>query len=168
MELLRTWVLGVTAASLVIAVAQALMPQGTVKKVGKFTGGLILVLVLLRPLTGLDYQDLYGRVSALPAGAISQEDLAEQGNLHLEEGIEGELAAYIAEKGDALGCPCKVQVDCLPDEAGVPIPTRVTITGIFTPEQQESLGDMITQDLGITPENQQYISEETLWIPKNN
>ena len=31
MELLRTWVLGVTAASLVIAVAEAIMPRGTVK-----------------------------------------------------------------------------------------------------------------------------------------
>ena len=62
MELLRTWVLGVTAASLVIAVGEALMPQGTVKKVGRLTGGLILVLVLLQPVARLDYGDLYDRV----------------------------------------------------------------------------------------------------------
>ena len=58
MEVLRTWVLAVTAAALVIAVADALMPQGTVKQVGKLTGGLILVLVLLQPVAGLDYQIL--------------------------------------------------------------------------------------------------------------
>ena len=160
MELLRTWVLGITAASLVIAVAQALMPEGTVKKVGKLTGGLILVLVLLQPLARLDYQALYDRVASLPAGALTQEALAKETSLPLEEGIEAELAAYIAEKGEALGCPCIARVDCTPDETGVPIPTRVTVTGTFSPDQQEPLQTLITQDLGIALEDQTYISEE--------
>ena len=168
MDLLRTWVLGVTAASLVIAVAEALMPDGTVKKVGKLTGGLILVLVLLQPLARLDYQDLYDRVGSLSVGALTQETLREQVSLPLEEGIEAELAAYIAEKGDALGCPCTARVDCTPDETGVPIPTRVTVTGTLTPDQKEALGAVITQDLGVGPEDQAYISEETTWTQKNN
>ena len=161
MELLRTWVLGITAASLVIAVAQALMPEGTVKKVGKLTGGLILVLVLLQPLAKLDYRDLYDRAASLPAGALTRETLTERTTLPLEEGIEEELAAYIAEKGAALGCPCTARVDCTPDETGVPIPVRVTVTGTFTPDRQEALRTLIAQDLGIGPEDQQYISEET-------
>ena len=44
MELIRTWILSVTVSAIVIAVAEALMPPGAVKKVGKLTGGLILVL----------------------------------------------------------------------------------------------------------------------------
>ena len=44
MELIRTWILSVTVSAMVIAVAQALMPAGAVKKVGQLTGGLILVL----------------------------------------------------------------------------------------------------------------------------
>ena len=161
MELLRTWVLGITAAALVIAVAEALMPDGTVKKVGKLTGGLILVLVLLQPLAKLDYQDLYDRVASLPAGSLTRETLSEQVSLPLEEGIEEELAAYIAEKGAALGCLCTARVDCAPDETGVPIPVRVTVTGTFTPAQKEALRTLIAQDLGVGPEDQQYISEET-------
>ena len=161
MELLRTWVLGVTAASLVIAVAEAVMPRGTVKKVGKLTGGLILVLVLLRPLGGLDYQDLYDRVTSLPAGSLTQETLEEETNRFLEQGIEEELAAYIAEKGNALGCSCTAQVDCVQDPSGVPIPVWVTVTGTFTPAQKETLQTLIAQDLGVGPEAQQHISEET-------
>ena len=80
MELLRTWVLGVTAASLVIAVAEAIMPRGTVKKVGKLTGGLILVLVRLQPLAKLDYRDLYDRVMSLPAGSLTRQTLEAQTN----------------------------------------------------------------------------------------
>lgn len=160
MELLRTWVLGVTAASLVIAVAEAIMPRGTVKKVGKLTGGLILVLVLLQPLSGLDYQDLYDRVMSLPAGSLTRQTLEAQTNRVLETGIEEELAAYIAEKGAELGVSCTVRVDCVPDEEGVPIPLGVEVTGPVTQAQKEALQTLITQDLGVGPERQQYISEE--------
>ena len=48
MELIRTWILSVTVSAIVIAVAEALMPPGAVKKVGKLTGGLILVLMGLK------------------------------------------------------------------------------------------------------------------------
>lgn len=45
------------------------------KRVGKLTGGLILVLGILQPLVTMDYEDLYDMVSSLPAGAISQESI---------------------------------------------------------------------------------------------
>ena len=78
MELIRTWILSVTVSAIVIAVAEALMPPGAVKKVGKLTGGLILVLGILQPLVTMDYEDLYDMVTALPAGAIAQEEAHEQ------------------------------------------------------------------------------------------
>ena len=58
MELIRTWILTVTVSALVIAGAEALMPQGSVKRVGKLTGGLILVLGILQPLVTMDYNPL--------------------------------------------------------------------------------------------------------------
>ena len=75
MELIRTWILTVTVSALVIAGAEALMPQGSVKRVGKLTGGLILVLGILQPLVTLDYDQLYDLVNTLPAGSIRQETL---------------------------------------------------------------------------------------------
>ena len=161
MELLRTWILTVTVSALVIAGADALMPEGAVKRVGKLTGGLILVLGLLQPLAGLDYQDLYDLVNTLPAGAVTQESLTREATDPLEGLIEEELSAYIAEKGAALGCPCAAQVECIPDENGVPVPCRVVVTGPFTPDQKRSLQVFITQDLGVGREYQQYISEES-------
>ena len=78
MEIIRTWLLSVTVSAMVIAAAEALMPAGAVKRVGKLTGGLILVLGILQPLVTMDYEDLYDMVSSLPAGAISQETLEEK------------------------------------------------------------------------------------------
>ena len=71
MTIIRTWLLSVTVSAMVIAVAEALMPEGSVKKVGRLTGGLILILGLVQPLVRLDYDDLYDLVNSLPAGSSS-------------------------------------------------------------------------------------------------
>ena len=41
MELLRQWLVGVTCAAMIIALADSLTPSGTVRKVGKLVGGLV-------------------------------------------------------------------------------------------------------------------------------
>ena len=49
MELLRQWLVGVTCAAMIIALADSLTPSGTVRKVGKLVGGLVLLLAVLQP-----------------------------------------------------------------------------------------------------------------------
>ncbi len=107
MEIIRTWLLSVTVSAMVIAAAEALMPAGAVKRVGKLTGGLILVLGILQPLVTMDYEDLYDMVSSLPAGAISQETLEEKTYEPMKGIIEEELSAYIVDKGEQLGRPAR-------------------------------------------------------------
>ncbi len=86
MTIIRTWLLSVTVSAMVIAVAEALMPEGSVKKVGRLTGGLILILGLVQPLVRLDYDDLYDLVNSLPAGSIRQEALVEESSQALKNG----------------------------------------------------------------------------------
>ena len=160
MELIRTWILSVTVSAMVIAVAQALMPAGAVKKVGQLTGGLILVLGILQPLAGMDYGDLYDMVTALPAGAIAQEEAQTHQYEAMKGIIEEELEAYIVDKGEALGADCTAQVTCAPGEGGVPVPEAVTVTGALTPAQRESLADCLEGELGIPRQAQTFYSEE--------
>lgn len=160
MELIRTWILSVTVSAMVIAVAQALMPAGAVKKVGQLTGGLILVLGILQPLAGMDYGDLYDLVTALPAGGVQQEASAFGSYETMETIIAGELEAYIADKGEQLGAACSAQVTCAPGEGGVPVPEAVTVTGELTPAQRESLADCLEGELGIPRQAQTFYSEE--------
>ncbi|MGM9578797.1 MAG: stage III sporulation protein AF [Evtepia sp.] len=161
MELIRTWILTVTVSALVIAGAEALMPQGSVKRVGKLTGGLILVLGILQPLVTLDYDQLYDLVNTLPAGSIRQETLDQAAQEPMKGIIEEELAAYIVDKGARLGLTCTARVTCETGEDGVPLPKSVTVAGAMTPDQREQLSQIITQDLGLAREDQIYISEET-------
>lgn len=160
MELIRTWILSVTVSAMVIAVAQALMPAGAVKKVGQLIGGLILVLGILQPLAGMDYGDLYDLVTALPAGAIQQEETAFDHYETLETIIAGELEAYIADKGEQLGAACAAQVTCTAGEGGVPVPEAVTVTGTLTPAQKAALSDYLEEALGIPRQAQTFHSEE--------
>lgn len=160
MELIRTWILSVTVSAIVIAVAQALMPAGAVKKVGQLTGGLILVLGILQPLAGMDYGDLYDLVTALPAGAIQEEEMAFDNDETMETIIAGELEAYIADKGKQLGAACAAQVTCTAGEGGVPVPEAVTVTGTLTPAQKAALSDYLEEELGIPRQAQTFYSEE--------
>lgn len=160
MELIHTWILSVTVSAIVIAVAEALMPPGAVKKVGKLTGGLILVLGILQPLVTMDYEDLYDMVTALPAGAIAQEGAQTHQYEAMKGIIEEELEAYIVDKGEALGADCTAQVTCTPGEGEVPVPTQATVTGDLTPAQQEAMSRYLEQELGIPPQGQIFDSEE--------
>lgn len=161
MELMRVWVLRVTVCAMVLAVAEAVMPDGAVKKVGKLTGGLLLTLVLLQPLLSLDEGDLEALADSVQTIGVSQAALAEQAAAPMKGLIEEELGAYIEEKGTALGLTCTAQVVCITGEDGVPVPSRVTVTGSWTQAQQQALRQTITQDLGLQREAQIYRKEGT-------
>ena len=160
MELMRGWILRVTVSAIVIAAAEALMPAGTVKQVGRLTGGLILILGVVQPLVQLDYDDLYDLVMALPAGAIRQETLEESQYGPLKASIEEELGAYIEDKGQQLGAACTARVTCTLAEGGVPVPSQVTVAGPLTPGQQQALSQWLSQELGIPRQGQIYRRED--------
>lgn len=160
MELIRTWILSVTVSAILIGAADALMPEGAVKKVGKLTGGLILLLGVMQPVVTMDYDDLYDMVAAFPVGSIQQEDWEEEVSAPLKTGIEEQLAAYIAEKGAALGVTCRAAVLCETDGDGVPVPKSVTVSGAFSPEQQKALSAVISEELDLAPEQQTFLSNE--------
>lgn len=157
MTLIRTWLLSVTVSAMVIAAAEALMPEGSVKRVGKLTGGLILILGLLQPLTHLNYDDLYDLVEGLPSAR--QEKIMEESGEALKTGIEQELASYIVDKAAQLGAACGAAVTCRTGEDGVPVPEGVRITGSLTERQKEALSACIEQELGIPRAAQGFVEE---------
>ena len=44
--------------TMLLSLVQVLLPKGSVQKIASFTGGLLLLLALLRPLLGADVSDL--------------------------------------------------------------------------------------------------------------
>lgn len=52
--LIRQWLTAVVLVTMLLSVAQTLVPEGTVRKITSFIGGLLLLLVMLQPLLRTD------------------------------------------------------------------------------------------------------------------
>ena len=150
MGALREWLTSVVAVTLLLSVVQTLLPEGSVRKAASFTGGLVLLLALLRPALGADL----GRIR-LDTGAYAQaleesrEALSAAGEDQLAAGIAERTQAYISDKADALGLRVTVRVETR-TEGGVPLPWAAEITGPWSGE----LAAYMEEALGIPRERQ--------------
>ena len=151
MELLRTWILGVTVTAMALAAARAVMPEGPVKRAGQLTAGLVLVMALLGPVAALEHTDWESLLADLPA-----ETVPETADTSMKAVIESELAAYLEGKAGELGLTCKAEVVCKTDENGVPIPREVLVTGPLDESQRRTLSALIAEDLGVPAEGQRF------------
>ena len=151
MELLRSWILGVTITAMALAAARAVMPEGPVKRAGQLTAGLVLVLAMLGPVAALEHTDWEAFLEELPT-----ETASEPADSSMQAVIEQELAAYLEGKAGELGLSCRAEVVCNTDEHGVPIPREVIITGTLDDLQRKSLSAIITNDIGVPTSGQRF------------
>ena len=147
MEALRTWLYGVFCAALLLTLTQGLLPKGKLRSLASLAGGLILLLVLLRPLgVGKDWS---WDASAFQAEvAQRQEELNSERQAQLAAIIAEETEAYIWENGEDLKS-VKVEVR---ETDGVLLPWSAELGCPCG----EALSRMLSEDLGIPRERQHY------------
>lgn len=157
MEALGKWLLSVSAAALLVSVVQTLIPEGGMRRVASFTGGLLLLAVLLRPVLGADF-------SGLSAGLDRWTEQVEQRQWELESaqtdalaaGIAERAATYISDKGAALGLTVTAAVETRAGDNGIPVPYSAVIQGPWS----EALSASIAADLGIPAERQTWKEQD--------
>lgn len=155
---LKTWLLGVTAAALAVSLAQALTPEGTVKKIGRLAGGLVLLLAAVRPLTSWNGELPKGVSLAPDPGLV--EEAAQSGEEAMKILIAQKAGAYIVDKGQSLGCRVtRAAVTVAEDPSGWPVPWSVELTGSWTGEGRQALERAVAEELNIPPERQSYQEE---------
>lgn len=155
-ELIRTWLIGITCAAIVVALCESLAPNGAVRKVGRFTGGLVLLIAVLQPFLTLDMRDLSGLLNEYRVEAGSYSTQLETENEKLMKNIiEDQTGAYILDKAAALGIDgCEISVEAAAREGEYPVPEAVTVTGNLTESQRSALSRQIEADLAIPAERQ--------------
>ena len=150
-EAARNWVTSIAAVTMMLTVIQTLIPEGTIRKISGFTGGLLLLAALLQPVLRTDLERLrldfsdYGRTIEKRT-----EELTAAGKEELADIIAGRTAAYISDKADALGLAVTVRVETEPGENDIPIPASAELEGPYS----QDLADWIAQELGIPAERQ--------------
>lgn len=162
-ELIKSWLVGITITAVLVALAESLMPSGTVKKIGRLVGGLVLLLAVIKPVIGLDSHALAAVLAEYQVDMPQAETSVGVENAYLMKSIiEERTGAYILDKAAALGIDCRVTVTTVAGEEGeYPIPDAAEITGNLTAEQRAALTRTIEADLAIPAERQTYCTEDT-------
>ena len=157
MGALREWLTAVVTVTMLLSVAQMLMPEGTIRKIGSFTGGLLLIAVLLQPVLKdrlgeleLDLEDYAETIQN------RQSELESAQSDALQAGIEKRVASYISDKAAELGLTVQVRVKTELRDDGVPMPVQAEIEGPWSTE----LSDYMTETLGISQERQVWNGQE--------
>lgn len=156
MALVRGWLLGITGAAILAALAEGAMPEGSVKQVGKLACGLVLLVAVLQPLN--QEQGIEG--GWLPDNTEEEiqkqtQMLQEEVDVQMRAVIEEELSAYSMDKAAQLGIGCQVRVTCALREDGVFLPEEVQIWGVSLEERQRLAG-VLEEDLGLEPEQVRF------------
>lgn len=162
MDLIRSWLVGITCAAMIVALCESLSPTGAVRKVGRLTGGLVLLLAIIQPVMKLDTRDLAGLLAQYRAEAAGYSTQLETENERLMKTIiEEQTGAYILDKAAALGADCQVSVSAQTREEGAyPVPETVTVIGNLSEIQRTALSRSIETDLAIPAERQTYMTED--------
>ncbi len=151
MAALRAWLTAIVTVTLLLSVAQALIPEGSLRKVASFTGGLILLIAMLRPVLGADLERLDLDLDAYAAAIQErQADLEAVQQAELAAGIAARTEAYIKDKAASLGLAVDVRVKTAENAEGVPLPAAVDIAG----PPSEELAAYMERELGISRERQ--------------
>lgn len=157
MELIRSWLLGITAAALIAAAADSLAPEGAAKKACRLAGGLVILLAVVKPVLTLEPADLSKKLTQYRYASQEYSAALETENLRLMKSIiEEQTAAYIQDKAAELGAVCEAEVTCGVDEDETPYPARVTVYGELTQAQIKALSRVIGEELAIPEQAQSY------------
>ena len=143
------------ACAVLVSVAAQLCPEGALRKIARFTGGLLLLLAMLRPIA--DYGP--NATTAWNAGGYSEAvarlelELAAERENALRHGIAEEWEAYIEDKAGSLGAAVRAEAEL---DGGDGVPERVTLYGAYSGE----LSRFLASELGIAKEKQIWIEDE--------
>lgn len=157
MEAIGKYILSVTAASILLGIAQTLVgKKGGSATLVRLIGGLFLAFTVIAPLADVDL----GAVFDAPW------DFAQQGSTIVAQGeqisrdelrriIKQRCEAYILDRASTLHTQLEVEVTLSQDD--VPFPTAVRLRGSVSPYTKTILQQWLSEDMGIPRENQIWI-----------
>ena len=156
MAFLRQWLLGVVSCAFLVSLLDQLTPEGSVRKLARFSGGLVLILCMLRPLGTAEPWELALDLDGFSADRVAlEEQYRDVSGQSLAAVIAERTGAYILEEAARLGMQIQARVETAPGDDGMPVPVRVEITGAYSAQ----LSEWIARELGIPGEEQVWHEE---------
>ena len=157
MDGIKTYLLSVTAACLISVLACALVRQETVKKIARFSSGLLILLVVVLPILSLNMEDVAAVFRSFRV-EYDTTDAAATWQAQLAQHIKQTSEAYIEDKAAQLGATVRVEVTL--NDAEYPQPVHVRIAGIVSLSQRQALAEYIRTAFAVAEEEQEWIIYE--------
>ena len=153
-EALRNWVVGLAGAAMVTAVAMTVTPEGKVKKIVALICGLVTIVALVRPISGIDFRNFARNIASYQKIADSFSDQVAGADEKLTRLIiEDKTASYILDKGKSLGISdLEASVTAAWCDDGYWYPSGARLTTNADREVRDKLSQSIEAELGIPPE----------------
>ncbi len=153
--LLHTILTRVTLAGIASAVALRLSGDGPAKEAVRISSGLLMMLALLQPLSGLKLSEIYGSIGKIdvPVSELEEENM-QTAMSTVAASIAGTLEKSAAEKG----IDCDVVVTMENDANGILQIGRVTV--YYRKSDADKLGilkGLLLDECGVEPERQELI-----------
>lgn len=151
---MKQYLLSVVAAAVISGIVTKLLgSKGTQGAVGKLAAGLFLAFTIISPLRTFTISDLdCFDVSTAAQSAVEEgKTMSAQA---LRQSIKQRCEAYILDKAQSLNVELEVAVELSEDE--IPSPTAITLKGNVSPNAKAKLTQMISEDLGIPKEEQEW------------
>lgn len=156
MDYLRQWLLSIVSCAFLVSLIDQLTPDGAVRQLVRFGGGLVLLLCMLRPLGAAELTDLLPDLAPLSDERAALESQYREEHDHTLAAVIAErTGAYIEDKARALGLCVTAEVNVQVIE-GTLCPVSVVLHG----EENAALAQLLESELGITRERQEWRAAE--------
>jgi stage III sporulation protein AF len=163
LDFIENWIMGVTAAAMIAAIAQALTPEGSVKKAMRLACGVLMILAVLRPVKEISLEDFSFYKTRYEEGLSEYSEKMNDVNKSFTRSIiEEKTATYILEKADELQIACSVSVKLKTDQSGgypYPYSVELTVSGYPENEKKEALSRLIESQCAIPKDRQKWVVE---------
>lgn len=158
MDSLRQYLVSVTAAAIICAIAKSVSNEKTLQgTVLRLIAGVIMTVTLLSPVLTLNLAGLPsltdGMMSQAKAASAIGEEMADS---EINAIIYDRVEAYILDKAASLGASLEVEIQLRKD--GSHLPEAIILSGDISPYAKARLQQIIAEDIQIAKEKQQWIS----------
>lgn len=157
MNTIGTYILSVTAASILLSILLSLVDKkGTTHALLRLIGGLFLTFTIISPIANVDFNDLF---EATWSFADHGNDIAafghEASQSELHSRIKQQCEAYILDK--AASYQAQLEVDVVLSSDSIPTPHDVYLKGNISPSAKNALQQWIHDNIGIPKERQIWV-----------
>ena len=151
-QAVREWLLSIIMVSFLISLLRVLLPEGNLRKIGAFTGSLVLLSAILRPLVRLEPEwPAWDMASYESEIAERMDELNGRRADAFRAQVADASAEMIQQKAAELGASVSAAVT-VRTENETPLPWSVTLDGAWN----AALSEWMRVSLGIPPERQEW------------